>query len=275
VIAAAWLLGACNTVPSVDQRIASAKAKAEAAGFTAERMSTRSFVLQAFHRGLDRSAGHWHVYLEGDGLAFLGRHRLSPDPTPVNPIGLDLALADTMSAVLYLGRPCQYRPPGDERPCPNRYWSSHRFAEEVVEATLVAIRDQLAEHGSPAVGVTLIGYSGGGALAALLAARMPEVRRLVTVAAPLDLAAWTRHHGVTSLEGSLDPLAIAQHLTMPQAHFSGRRDNIVPAASQSAFLRGLPPHIPVHAVTIDGLDHICCWGAYWAELLKTLPAGLH
>ena len=265
----ALTLAGCSSLPDAEQRIAHAAAKAAAAGFIAERVTAGPFELQAYHRGLDRGAHQWHVYLEGDGQAFLARTRLSPDPTPVDPIGLDLALTDPGPAVLYLGRPCQYRPADDAGPCPSSYWSSHRFADEVVGATLGAINTMLDEHGDGSTDLTLIGYSGGGVLAALAASRSPRVKRLITVAAPLDLSAWTDQHHVTPLSGSLDPTAIASRLTMPQWHLSGRQDNIVPPALQNAFIHSLPPATAVQVMTLEGFDHTCCWRRHWPSLLTT------
>lgn len=244
---------------------------AAAAGFTAEPVQAGSFTLQAFHKGLSPDAQRWHVYLEGDGLAFRGHYKLSSDPTPVDPVALHLALADPAAAVLYLARPCQYRAQGDERPCSSRYWSSHRFAEDVIQATVSAIGNVLEHRAHPDASITLIGYSGGGALAALIAARSSSVERLVTIAAPLDLAAWTRHHGVTPLDGSLDPLAIAHRLTMPQIHFAARQDTIAPPILQRTFLQGLPSSSAARSVVVDGA-HRCCWQRTWRDLLKALPA---
>lgn len=271
MIAAVLLLTACSGVPSVEQRIASAEASSEAAGFSAERLLAGSFVLQAFHRGLDPGTENWHVYFEGDGRSFLSSHKLSPNPTPLDPIGLDLALADPAPAVLYLGRPCQYRTKNSHRRCPSRYWSSHRFAGEVVEAAEAAIEGLLAARGRPSTGITLFGYSGGGTLAALVASRSSRVERLVTIASPLDLAAWTRHHGVTPLGGSLDPLAIAHRLTMPQIHFAARQDTIAPPTLQSTFLQHLPSSSVTKSVVIEGA-HTCCWQRTWRDLLNALPA---
>jgi len=150
----ALIVASCNALPDVDQRIDLATTKAAEQGFASERIAANPFTLQAFHRGLDSGAAEWRVYFEGDGQAFLTRTKLSPDPTPTNPVGLDLALADPAPAVLYLGRPCQFRPADDVSPCPSRYWSSHRFADEVVRATLRAIDTLLAEHGDGSTGIT-------------------------------------------------------------------------------------------------------------------------
>lgn len=265
------IVAGCNAVPGVDRRIDDAAGAAIAHGFIAERVAAGSFELQAYHRGLDREGDHWHVYFEGDGQAYTSRTRLSPDPTPIDPVGLDLALADPAPAVLYLGRPCQYGQADDGDACPSRYWSSHRFAEDVVVAMLDAVDRLVKRHGDDPIDVTLIGYSGGGAIAALMASRSKRISRLVTVAAPLDLSAWTEHHGVSPLDGSLDPKAIAAELTMPQLHLSGGQDQVVPPASQNAFIAALSSSAPSQRRVISDFDHSCCWLRDWTMLLSTLP----
>jgi pimeloyl-ACP methyl ester carboxylesterase len=54
--------------------------------------------------------------------------------------------------------------------------------------------------------VLLIGHSGG-ALAILLAARVPQVVAVVTIAGNLDTDVWTKLHGYLRLQGSLNPIA--------------------------------------------------------------------
>ena len=53
-----------------------------------------------------------HVYIEGDGYAWATTTDPSDDPTPINPLALRLAAVDDAPNVLYLARPCQFRPAG-------------------------------------------------------------------------------------------------------------------------------------------------------------------
>jgi len=235
-------------------------------GFTEQRFDAGAFVLAGFARGLDGPADRLVVYIEGDGHAWLNRYNVSPDPTPWDPITLRLAVRDRASAVLYLARPCQYTSGEARRSCHPVYWTSHRFAPEVVESTSRAI-DQ-AKRLSGAGSVRLIGYSGGGALAALVAARRSDVAGLVTIAANLDHAAWTRHHDITPLAGSENPATYAQTLqAIPQIHLAGGDDDVVPPAIVEAFVAPMTDRSRARIVVVPDYDHDCCWTRDWPHLL--------
>lgn len=101
-------------------------------------------------------------------------------------------------------------------------------------------------------------------MAALVAARRDDVKCLVTVAAPLDIAAWTDSIGVSRLRHSLNPADVAARLKyLPQTHFRGMADQTVPPLSASRFLASVPT-----ARVIDRIefDHQCCWLRDWALL---------
>lgn len=225
------------------------------------------FQLTAFTRFASGRGSHLVIYLEGDGRAWLGRDRLSPDPTPSDPYVLGLASRDQSSNVAYVARPCQYTPQGAEGACHPRYWSDARFAEEVVASVSGAI-DTLKARAN-AQDVTLIGYSGGGTVAALIAARRDDIHNLVTIAAPLDLELWTKTLMLTPLTGSLDPVDAADKLgNLPQLHLFGADDDVVPPSIGRSFLNQLPEGTPANMHVVEGFDHYCCWQDQWPGLMN-------
>ena len=116
---------------------------------------------------------------------------------------MQLAIQEKAGATLYLGRPRQYVSAQESRNCEPRYWSDHRFAPEVIDAVSEAI-DQ-TKHRAHAGRIVLVGYSGSGAVAALVALRRPDVAALVTVAAPIDHEAWNCWHDASPLTGFAEP----------------------------------------------------------------------
>ncbi|MCC7410417.1 MAG: hypothetical protein IT495_02110 [Gammaproteobacteria bacterium] len=207
-----------------------------------------------------------HIYITGDGSPWLHGIRIARDPTPRHDIVVDLMLRDPAPSLL-IGRPC-YHGLARTRACEPRVWTAGRYSEPVVHSMAVAIRAALeAFPHSPAV---LIGYSGGGALAMLIAARVPAIGTVVTVAANLDVAAWTRLHGYAPLTGSLDPAReppLAPRIR--QFHFAGGRDTVSPVKlNYDTVFRQSNYHLTV----IPGFDHRCCWVERWPALIAS--AGL-
>lgn len=206
-----------------------------------------------------------HVYIEGDGVAYATPSSPSLDPTPETPSALLLALADPAPAVAYLGRPCQYACVGD---CEQRWWTTDRFAPEALRAQDALLT--LARERAAAERVVLFGFSGGGGVAALLAAERPDVAGLVTVCGNLDHALWTRLHGVTPLGGSRNALDAAPCLgSVPQWHFVGGKDRIVPETVVRSFCSALPTRTNVRVHVEPDLAHDgLAWAARWPGLLR-------
>lgn len=231
-------------------------------GFSESRIETDHFVLLVMHRGLEHAGVRPVVYIEGDGRGFITRHRVASDPTPRDPVALRLAMADPSPAVIYIARPCQYILSAE---CGPQYWTTHRYAEAVVDAIDQAI-SRIDRQGFT-VGYGLVGYSGGGVVAALLAQRRDNIDWLLTLSAPLDHAAWTAHHGDTPLSGSLNPADRIEMLAeVPQLHMAGGRDGTVPPHLIETFVRQLPPGTPVEYRSLPGMTH-SGWPDQWRELI--------
>ena len=167
-----------------------------------------------------------NVYIEGDGIAWRSRYQVSPDPTPHKAIGFELAKQDMAANVVYIARPCQYRDLSAEA-CPTVYWTNKRFSEEVIDA-IDSVISSYSKHGNGEVALT--GYSGGAAVAVLVAARRHDVISLRTVAGNLDHVALNQYHKVSPMPDSLNAMDATSFINIiPQLHFIGEQDQIVPA----------------------------------------------
>ncbi|MDP3482188.1 MAG: alpha/beta hydrolase [Sulfuricella sp.] len=237
---------------------------ADKAGWQKLRIPTDKFILSAYVPKNSAQADTLTVYIEGDGLAWLTRSQASNDPTPRNPIALELALRHPQGMAVYLARPCQYVEASDAINCRQTYWTGGRFAPEVVETSNQAISALKQRVGADKL--VLIGYSGGGAIAALVAARRNDVVRLITVAGNLDHRAWARMHHVPALEDSLNPVDEWQSLIdVPQRHFVGERDEIVSLDVADSYASRFPSDRRPEVITIPDFDHVCCWVENWGS----------
>lgn len=258
------LLAACATITS---RQNAADEIAEAAGFSSFGVETSSFMLQAYGRFL-QAGSPLVVYIEGDGLAWISRTQPSYNPTPIKPLMLSLASIDGSKNVVYLARPCQYISMDKNPKCEQDYWLGKRFAPEVIDSMNEAISAVVAKINAPEV--HLVGYSGGGAVAALIAARRDDVKTLRTIAGYLDHVALNRARKVSPLGGSLDPMRISDKLSgLPQIHYVGANDKIIPSWVAKSFI--LKQAKGCSRMRIENASHEEGWESVWRRQSMTLP----
>jgi dienelactone hydrolase len=258
-------LAGCLTL-SPEVRRDHAEQLATASGWERIRLPAGRFVLAGYlPKNIPANETTLTIYIEGDGLAWINGSLVSLDPTPIKPVGLALALRHPHGAVAYLARPCQYVAGADAQGCSTRYWTSHRFAPEVVESADQAV--EMLKQRFQAKQLVLVGYSGGGAVAALVAARRHDVALLVTVAGNLDHQAWTAQHHATPLTGSLNPAeAWPQLLDVSQLHFIGGMDQVVGREVAKSFANHFPADRRPEIRVVPDFDHTCCWAEHWPEL---------
>ena len=141
-------------------------------------------------------------------------------------------------------------------------WTSARYSETVLASMAAAVQRIIAAEGVEEI--VWFGYSGGGTLAVLLASRVPQSVAVITVAANLDIDAWTDLHGDLRLVGSLNP---ARQPPLPdrvvQIHYAGGRDRLVPADIVRRGVTGAG-----RLVVVPEFDHVCCWAARWPWILN-------
>ncbi len=127
-------------------------------------------------------------------------------------------------------------------------WSFGRYSESVADS-LKEVISRLAGDKQ----IILVGHSGGGVLASIIAQRSAQVTGLVTLAAPLDTASWTSTHGYSPLYDSINPeqLPISQH-NLKQLHITGDEDNEVTSAHQKAYLSRYPE---ARRLSLAGVNH--------------------
>ncbi len=261
------LVGCINT-HTINERYEVIHTITKQVGLKLDRIPTSDFLLTTFHRGLGIEGKDLLVYIEGDGSAWDRKYRLSKNPTPKNPLALKLAAKDSSDSIIYIARPCMYLEVELLKDCSNKFWSSHRYSEEVISSINQAINR--AAGMSSTKSLTLVGYSGGGTIAALIAARRNDVSSLITIASNLDHKFWTELHGISPLTGSLHPVKYGDALSkIEQNHFVGARDKVVPESVIEHYLSKMQFKDNITINVIKNFNHSCCWEDAWPELLNT------
>jgi len=161
---------------------------------------------------------------------------------------LHLAVSDPAPQLLYLARIGQFNNANVGAKY-KKYWGNARFSPEAVLAASQAI-DQTKSL-TKAEKVHLVGFSGGGGLAAILAEQRKDVASLITVAGLLDTEWWAieylQHLSANganyshAFSLSINPADQAESIAaLPQVHFSGSNDTNIPPQMVSQFQKKIP-----------------------------------
>lgn len=234
-------------------------------GFNKNFIKTNTFTLASYQKILQPGKSV-NIYVEGDGNAWASRYKVSDDPSPRTGTTMLLAALDHNPNVVYLARPCQYSPQDLKTICDSKYWSIARYSETVVESISVAIDSIKQQCQAPQI--NLIGYSGGGALVVLVSARRNDIASIRTVAGNLDLTTMDEIHDTTPLSESLDPISVAQKVkNIPQLHFVGSKDHIVPVEIATNFVKAAGLNLN-KVIVLKGANHNNIWHEHWERLLQ-------
>jgi hypothetical protein len=224
-----------------------------------------SYSLTAYERMHERFEPA-NIYIEGDSQAWFAKINLDADPQ--NPVALNLAAHDKAQNVGYIARPCQYSEKLSGNGCDHEEWKEDRFSQEIINAYGQAL-DNIKAH-YDITEFNLVGFSGGAAIATILAAKRDDVASLKTVAGIMDHAAFTNHHNMAPLTGSLNPVDYAAQLkTMPQNHFVGGNDDVVPFSILGSYLQAVGASDCVQYNLVQEAEHQEGWVDKWPVLEKT------
>ena len=252
------------SVPAVQERTQNAQQLAAQQGWQPHVIKTPYFDLMSYQPPITQ-VEQLTIYIEGDGLAWITRRQISPNPTPNNPLALKLALQDSSRTSVYLARPCQFVTDQFQHGCHKRYWTDARFSSGVISAMDLAVSHLKVKFHAKTL--TLVGYSGGGAVAALLAARRSDVVKLITVAGNLDHQAWTDFHKISPLIGSLNAADYRKELSrVEQIHYVGEKDEVIPPFLAKRFIAGLSSSANAKVVVVAEQTHGCCWDDFWLSM---------
>lgn len=218
----------------------------------------RNFTLASWQK-VTNPAAPYKIYIEGDGHAFNAHGRATQDPTPRGNLVRELAFGDDSPNVVYLARPCQYI---KSPVCSKRHWTTARFAPEIINDEYAAIK-QVAG-GNP---VVLIGFSGGAQIAGLIATAKSglNIKKIITIAGNLDHQAWTQYHNLPPLTESLNLESYRkQFAKIPQIHYVGEKDDVIPPILAYEFIRN-----PTLIIEVKDAEHNSGWekiySAVWQE----------
>ena len=257
------ILPACTTLTGEQATIATLR-QATQAGFEARLVEGKGFSHDVLVRGPADAETVW-IFIEGDGSPWTDvGTKVADDPTARNPLALRLAL-QTPRSVIYLGRPCYLRARNDAR-CESSLWTAARYSNEVVASMNSALQAAVSSKR-----IVLVGYSGGGTLAVLMAQSMQRVTAVITIAGNLDTDEWTKQHRYSPLVGRNPTTEPALPSSIEQIHLLGSKDDNITESMAAKYLARLPPQ---QIWRYKRFGHVCCWEQTWPEIVDELSVAL-
>ncbi len=211
--------------------------------FAYTEVKTPDFDFAIWQKITDKNADY-KVYIEGDGYSFNENGIPTNDPTPRGVLVRELAFGDTHANVIYMARACQFI---QHKKCTQKYWTTARFAPEIIAAQAIALKQITGT--AP---ITLVGFSGGAQVAGLISVLYPEIKihKIITIAGNLDHPAWTQYHQVLPLADSLDLNNYRTQLAQfKQVHYVGTADEVMPPFLNQKFVTDKATIIKVKGAT--------------------------
>ncbi len=274
VLLSVFLLTACSH-DSVQERLNRADTIAQKAGFQKTKWAGGTYLdivgydnydaVTARKKGDEFStpARVARIFIEGDGYAWITPSRISPNPTPREPVGLKMATKDCSEVVYYMGRPCQYQDLRFVGECTPEYWTSLIYSTQVVDAYHAAL-DKIKET-TTIQKFELVGYSGGATVAARLAHERDDVVLLMSVAGNMDTEGFTDFHRVSPYDEHVNPRDIAPYINVPQIHMVGADDEVVKPFLVKNYVKRLSSDTVYRYYIVKNAGHHAQWPDIWQQ----------
>lgn len=258
--------GCIKDIPTPSERKNSVLSLATTKNFDEIDIFTSTFSLFSLQKpNINCQNKNLKVYIEGDGLAWLSRTIISKNPTPLDSTIIKLIFEDNSECKVYLARPCQYI---DSNICNNSFWTNKRFSDEVIKSFDESLNILKTKYKNK--NFTLIGHSGGGAVATILASKRKDVDLLITIAGNLDIEKWTTMHKISKLEGSLNPADFSKNLeNVKQYHLIGTKDKIIPKDIFLSYYSKFSKKDNIKYKYFNA-EHNCCWEDPYKKILEEL-----
>jgi pimeloyl-ACP methyl ester carboxylesterase len=254
------LLSSCSN--NLSMRVIDADFVGKSNDFTKKLVKGGDFWITTYQR-INNKNLPYVFYIEGDGHAFNSKYSISDNPTPAHPMLLKLAALDDRPNVVYIARPCQYTDVSYNSKCNQSYWTDKRMSREVVDSI-----NEVIETLNQDAPLSLIGFSGGGGIAVLIAAQNKHVKDVITLSGNLDHVSFNKFHNARPMLGSLNPIDYATKIAqIPQLHISGGEDKITPPFIADKYVKA-SNSICVHQAIFNTAKHQKGWEEIWKYILS-------
>lgn len=232
-------------------------------GFKHELVKGGDFWITTYQK-ITNTSEPFVFYIEGDGFAFINKRKISPDPTPRSQMMFNLATMDSRPNIIYIARPCQYTPMAMNPKCNYLYWTNKRLSDDSIYSINETINK--INHKKK---FSLIGFSGGGGVAVLIASRNNITKDILTLAGNLDTENFVKIHKVSEMTGSLNPIDYAKNVkNIPQLHLSGENDTTIPPSIAGNFV-DIANSKCVKQKIIKNVSHHDGWEENWHKILTS------
>lgn len=208
----------------------------------------------------DKKTKHGLIFIEGDGVSWVDKFTKSNNPTPKDPVSLKIMLNDQRKCTkIYLARPFQYIDfEGDF----SYFWTNGRYSKKILQVYHKVINQLKIELGLE--NFDLLGYSGSGAILAILACTRDDVKSFTTFAGNIDHIEWSKYHGISIMKDSIDPMIYKDKLSLiKQIHHVGEYDDNITQDLVKNYLKKINCKNNCNLNIVQGFNHYSNWGIFW------------